>query len=547
MSLFSDNTPRRLGDLVRDQASAANRFLNGTPSISDLRVLGYTQYCGSTSDCGAGSRCVDGFCRPIGTGNTTYGPEGCSSGPASNPPVGLPCINCGYDSEKSCDGTRTCRFTPYGVQCWCGGSTGSGSTGTGDGPGPEDETGKPCSKWCTTEYASYGSYSEGCGEKNTCSECYECQGDDDNVGTCQSRDTGAPCHCYPDRNEPCGPIPGRELECCNHKFTCQGRIDNLTVPYCYDKYRVGIPRCYDPDYPCKDPDSDDCQICTDYTKTVLSGDSFEIPEGCDSTGEIIQELSGDKVILYKCCEQNEEAVECRECKNNFDCLDDQCCIDGVCYQPGQGPAIDRVCPEKKCKNVNFVPEGGYPKGFIPLNPCECYRFTVTNVLTGYWNVYTIASNCTTVNGSLGLDGLAVWSMDLTNNHVAVSAGFFTEFFDRRLENFWPINQGTFVNESRCGESNEWDADGIAERMASVIYVVYLGDYQASLGNPYRIDTFGIFGGSLNLLGGQPPGINDDYYYEVGFGAVADIIPCEEDRSENEYQGPLPPLPRIGGG
>lgn len=391
-SLFDRlNTRERLGE-------AGNRFLQGNPSIEDLRLLGYTQYCGSTSDCGYGSQCVDGLCRPIGAGNTQYGEGGCSNGPSSNPPATLDCINCGYDSERSCAGGRTCRFTQFGVTCQCGQST---DTNTGD---PDGEEGKPCNKYCTTEYSSYGTYGPGCSDRNTCSECYSCEGGDTDNGNCtkKSRDDGAPCHCDPRNDENCNG-DDTPLTCCNYRDTCEGRIPGL---YCHDTYRTGYPRCYDPDYQCPSPDPEDpesveCFDCESKTEYLGPGETFELPEECvgglsGKTGEIINDATGDKAILYNCCTDN---GECDECSSDLDCPSGTCCNGKVCGTCSYPIPATIPCGALSYPPVGFGGAGGGGGGAYWSKPgsiCDCYDIWVETFGSGYINNFT-SQNCTTLS------------------------------------------------------------------------------------------------------------------------------------------------------
>lgn len=401
-SLFDRlNIRKRLGQ-------AGDKFMQGNPSIEDLRLLGYTQYCGSTSDCGYGSQCVDGLCKPIGAGNTQYGEGGCSSGPSSNPPATLDCINCGYDSERSCAGTRTCRFTPFGVTCTCGQST---DTNTGD---PEGEEGKPCNKYCTTEYSSYGTYGPGCSDGNTCSECYSCDGGDADNGNCtkKSRDGGAPCHCDPDPDESCTPRDEVPLTCCNYQDTCFGRIDQ---PYCHETYRTFYPRCYNPD--CSGPfypDDPDCLACErswvswnqNQTEPVIPDDASKpcynedgdtvcgsgevlctdpitgectCRECCPQFGgpnEIINEETGDTKTFLECCRPT-----CQEdpskCESSYDCGVGYCCDgSGQCV-----PCPTTISCERLTPHITAAFDGA---SFVKSSLCDCVTITV-NATCSYIN------------------------------------------------------------------------------------------------------------------------------------------------------------------
>jgi len=447
MSLFSSGKPQPLGSLVKTQFEAGRRFLTGSPSIQDLRNLGYTQYCGSTSDCGYGSQCVDGLCRPIGNGNTQYGEGGCSSG-SSTPPATLDCITCGYDGEKSCAGTRSCTFTPYGVTCRCGQSSGTGDDGNGG------EEGKPCNKYCTTEYASYGSYSEGCSDRNTCSECYSCEGGDADNGNCtkKSRDDGAPCHCDPRPDESCEPRDEVALTCCSYRDTCAGRVEGL---YCHETYRTFYPRCYDPDYPdCSGPQPTDegCIECTygtvswnpNQSEPVLDEvGAFPCSEGCElnevactdpvsgncfcreccpkygSADELINEDTGDRVTFLECC-----ANKCPGepgCSSSYDCGPGLCCGEN-------GACVDCVNPTLNTCVISPKYTAQFDgSNFIKSNLCECYNIRVYSWGDGYYNRYQQNTNCSSLSTSspIETDVLSSW-MEFDCSAIAFDVGHATD-------------------------------------------------------------------------------------------------------------------------
>lgn len=372
--LLSNTTPRNSGyvsntTLLQSQFQAANNFLRGNESPSDLRLLGYTQYCGNSSDCGAGYQCINGICTLVGSGNTSSGSEGCSSGPggAAGP---IPCGVCGYDKDTSCPGPKCCRFTTSGVTCFCGTCPDGGGNGI---------------EYCTEYYATYGEYATGCDPSNTCNECEVVEN-----GQCVAKDPDdAPCHCAPDPDESCVPRPIGPLECCNYKDTCEGRIP---LPpgqrYCYPVYRPGIPRCYDPDYKCdKDsPNELDCQDCQDFTKTVYDDDPpFSLPSGCTQTGYI---QGGDrKVYLYRCCEFK-DTPGCRECDSSNDCGIGKCCVNGSCIDCGTPTGVP-------CSNL--IQQNYYVGNGTIADLCNCNSVTVTS--TGFVVIVTYTNtNCNQIAG-----------------------------------------------------------------------------------------------------------------------------------------------------
>lgn len=536
MSLFFNNKKSSLfskpyeslfdrSRLVERQGEAANRFLAGTPTIEDLRILGYTQYCGSTSDCGFGSQCVDGFCVPVGAGNTQYGEGGCSSGPSNNPPAALPCLNCGYNAEDKCAGSRICRFTPFGVQCWCGGTGPNG----GDGTGPnDDDTGKPCSKWCTNEYASFGSYSEGCDDSNTCDECFECETDTVAGGDqCVKKESGAPCHCNQDPYEACGG-PVVELECCNFRDTCQGRIEGL---YCYDRYRIGIPRCYDPEVPCPDPETDCFGPCVVSTIEDSSGEDFDyssLEEGCSYKGTIKNEATGDQVHIIECCPKDEEKAGCGRCYSDNDCPEDFCCNfeTGICEQ----------CPPVTCEAEgglilsDEVTKAVAPLSWISLDMCQCYTFYAAWSPKGGGERYALNPPCTTVIGTFPRGSTLIsYSMDLVrDDHVAVTNGFFTQFYNQSLRNYWPINIGSITYSVECGEpvpdiAGGFMTDGVLERMATILYMYYIPALEGTATIPYSVIRIGYGGASYDMP--VPEYQNWTIDYEGGYTGIAYPMPC----------------------
>lgn len=256
--------------------------------------------CARSSDCALGYFCNQGICEPIGTGNTGTDLEGgCSTGPNENGGVGgsdncgsssstgnlgkCASPGCGYGGPQDCDGgPRCCRFTATSISCWNGRCT---------------ETEGPCSNYCSGHRATYGDNAPGCSNNNTCSECAACVD-----SRCVPLEENVPCHCDPKDNDNCG-RPDEPLDCCNFKDTCFGRI---MLPngqrYCHPTYRVGIPRCYDPTVKCED-NRYRCATCTNYTHTRLPGEPiFEIPEGCNRTGYIRNDATGEEKFLYQCCD-----------------------------------------------------------------------------------------------------------------------------------------------------------------------------------------------------------------------------------------------------
>lgn len=293
-------------DGVTSEAFSWYSYENKRPSIFSP----FDTRCAESTDCGQGYFCSSGFCRQVGAGNTGSAPEGgCSVGPNENAGVSTQscggqsgtgnlgkcgCPGCGYGSVNNCGGNRCCRYTSYSIQCYCGSC-----------PCITCGKGQACSSWCSTHLSSYGALGSGCSTSNSCSECAACVD-----GRCQKLEENVPCHCDPSGDDNCN-RPGVPLTCCTYKDTCEGRI--YLPPgqtYCHDTYRTYWPRCYDPNHTsekCNPPEPDSCiASCENFTHTQLSGDPpWSPPAGCNVTGTIQNDETGDQKILYQCCDSSD--------------------------------------------------------------------------------------------------------------------------------------------------------------------------------------------------------------------------------------------------
>ena len=184
-------------------------FTETTTTVFNPRTAGLDT-CVSSSECASGFACINGRCEQQSTaGSTDGGSAGCGLEDNGDGGGGGGCAGGGC-TEPSCDNTecdcdtsstRTCRTDENGdIVCECV---------------PDDEEGKPCSKFCTNQWLSFGVYRSPCTPVNTCSECSDCilaVGGD--VPRCSRKASSPtlPCQCDQDLTGDANPS-STNLEC----------------------------------------------------------------------------------------------------------------------------------------------------------------------------------------------------------------------------------------------------------------------------------------------------------------------------------------------
>ena len=318
--------------------------------------------CTSSSQCPAGYACINGVCRYMDVGGGATGGSAASAGDCNGNDPLSPCNqstpnscqqspNCGSDPQpRDCCGSRCCRFSAAGVQCFCGDCP----------PLPG------CNDYCTNYRAANGEDADNCGGKS-CDECSTC-----NNGECVPLGSSAPCHCGQDQ-----PCPGDCMKCVtdpessslgecrltpddckscatiyNYRCPCNVVLPSVTAckPWgasgltatdlAYAKAASMCQNSICPD-PKNDPCAPQCQsrtFCTDTGTGVAS-----CPEGWSQTGTL--EAGGNRCVFCQKCSTDSLPESCKDCDCN--CHDD-CPPCQICNQSGQ--CVD----DPKCKYGTWV-------------------------------------------------------------------------------------------------------------------------------------------------------------------------------------------------
>ena len=214
-------------------------------------------------------------------------------------------------NDACCGAGRCCRYSGFGVQCYCGGCP------------PPLET---CSKFCTAYQASNGVAAAGCTAENTCDECESC-----GSSGCVPKTSG-PCWC---ENGSCG-----RCEACAESGTCVDDSANC------------VPTSPDPD---PDPDPSPVDPCAGTCSTItVCGDQPAPPcppgSSCRTSGTI---TVGDRTCtLTEICDKNNVPDECKDCDCNCndDCPDCKICNDNGNCEP------DPVCTSSYFTEYAWVKE-----------------------------------------------------------------------------------------------------------------------------------------------------------------------------------------------
>jgi hypothetical protein len=226
-------------------------------------------------------------------------------------------------NDACCGAGRCCRYSGFGVQCYCGGCP------------PPIET---CSKFCTAYQASNGFAAAGCTPENTCDECESC-GDSGCVPK-----TSGPCWC---ESGNCG-----RCEACTESGTCVDDSANCARP------------SPDPD---PDPDPSPVDPCAGTCSTItVCGDQPDpvcpSKNSCRQSGDIT--VGSQNCRLFEQCDKSDVPAECGFCDCNCDndCPDCQVCnSSGVCVPD---PSCDNTvagvpiqCGGSYCGGVAYTGTG----------------------------------------------------------------------------------------------------------------------------------------------------------------------------------------------
>jgi len=222
-------------------------------------------------------------------------------------------------NDACCGAGRCCRFTGFGVQCFCG-----------ECPPPPQR----CSKFCTSYLSANGTSAPGCTGENTCDECSSCTDLGGFAGTaCIPKSGSGPCWCGDGIGRSC-----TTCEKCDEDGTCSSDFANC-VP-------TPLPPIVEDE---GTPEADPCAgVCTTLTVCDSEPDPPCPPKSsCRQSGTIT--VGSRTCRLFEQCDKSGVPAECGFCDCNCDddCPSCQLCgSNGKCYPDPDCPSCNDgvICP-----------------------------------------------------------------------------------------------------------------------------------------------------------------------------------------------------------